>query len=519
MASNNSGLDDDFMETMLADFLDESQVYLRNLNDKLSTLDDLVSSCATDEPLNVDIGILNEMFRDAHSLKGLSAMLQLGNINGLTHKVENLFDAARDQKITINNDVVELLYQAVDCLTGMVDQLKSEGNDNLVYQPIVDEIQRVLDMSGIKSAAMNAEELAAALSSSGAPIVQSLNLDEPTVIPMGEIDAASIDPFAGVVDEDEIPQKYRSIFVAESIESLDTLCEMLLGDPEATKVDSLLVFCHQIKGSAASIGLNRPAKLAHLMEDLLQCLRESGRTITQSINEALLFAVDSLRAYIGVLASEGDQPDNFNDAHHRLLAAQAEPAVKSEPTIAIDAEPLGVDQADAGTITNGLTAAERHVISQSAPEKMQAVAGKITFRVGLPLIEIKVLLVLQKLQNIGSLFFQTPNNAIVAQLDGPVQLAFGLTTDLPLDEIRKRVDLDGLTAIIIEPIERTSRAAIESPLAPASSVDVPANRSQSMPVAGSSTSMPESLRAAPPVASLETKNADAGQPLVSPKST
>ena len=35
------------------------------------------------------------MFRSAHSLKGLSAMLGLTDINHLTHKIENVFDAAR----------------------------------------------------------------------------------------------------------------------------------------------------------------------------------------------------------------------------------------------------------------------------------------------------------------------------------------------------------------------------------------------------------------------------------------
>jgi two-component system, chemotaxis family, sensor kinase CheA len=462
MAPNNSGLDDDFMETMLADFLDESQVYLGNLNDKLSTLDELLNSCAADEPLNVDTGILNEMFRDAHSLKGLSAMLQLGNINGLTHKVENLFDAARDQKITIDSDVVELLFQAVDCLTGMVDQLKSEGNDNLVYQPIVDEIQRILDGNGIKNATVSAEELAATFPSTDAAADETSNVNEPELVPVVSLEVPTFDPFAGVVDEVEIPQKYRSIFVADSNESLDTLCEMLLGDPDSTKVDSLLVFCHQIKGSAATIGLNRPAKLAHLMEDVLQSLRESGQTTTKSINEALLFAVDSLRAYIGVLASEGDQPDNFNDAYQRLLAVQVDSTISVEsdeipaPSLVVDVPP-----ADAAASTDQLTAAEREMIRRCAPEKTNAVGGKVVFRVGLPLVEIKVLLVLQRLQNIGRLFYQTPEKDMVAFLDNPIQLVFGLTTDLPLEAVRKSVDLDGVTDIIVETVERAAPARRE----------------------------------------------------------
>ena len=53
-------------------------------------------SDACDHP-PCDETLLNEMFRSAHSLKGLSGMLGLADINNLTHRLENVFDAARKE--------------------------------------------------------------------------------------------------------------------------------------------------------------------------------------------------------------------------------------------------------------------------------------------------------------------------------------------------------------------------------------------------------------------------------------
>ena len=77
MGTGNLGLDDGFMTNMLGDFLDESQGYLANLNDDLMVLEGLVSTAGGNEPPEVDAKLLNGMFRDAHSLKGLSAMSEV----------------------------------------------------------------------------------------------------------------------------------------------------------------------------------------------------------------------------------------------------------------------------------------------------------------------------------------------------------------------------------------------------------------------------------------------------------
>lgn len=379
MAENDLGFDDDFMETMLSDFLDESQTYLTNLNDNLLTLDRLASSAGNDA-FDVDLELLNSMFRDAHSLKGLSAMLQLNNMNGLTHSIENVFDAARGGKLKLNSELVELMFQGVDRLTGMIDELKESGKDDVEFASVTGAIQEILDRqeSGIEQ--FSQEELEQAVASSAPPLVeQPAAVEElppapdevltkstisPAPIPSDGISEGSTqivsepkqieaDPFAGVVDENGLSSKYLSIFVDETTDSLEELNELLISDeieqPDA--VDRLLVSCHRIKGSAASIGLNRPAKLAHLMEDQLQELREANDALPMPLCDAFLATVDALREYITKINSGEEVQDKFPDAYQRLQKAHKQSAadtVEGPDSPSEESEPIDAVVEDAG---------------------------------------------------------------------------------------------------------------------------------------------------------------------------
>ena len=54
-------------------------------------------------------------------------MLGLTDINNLTHKIENVFDAARKNELTVNGDVTELVFMGLDQLAALIDQLEGAG--------------------------------------------------------------------------------------------------------------------------------------------------------------------------------------------------------------------------------------------------------------------------------------------------------------------------------------------------------------------------------------------------------
>jgi two-component system, chemotaxis family, sensor kinase CheA len=129
-----------------------------------------------------------------------------------------------------------------------------------------------------------------------------------------------------VRDEGEIPQKYLSIFVDESEASLDLLTSTLLALERGGKDEDLkrlMGTAHKIKGSAAAIGLNRIAKLTHLIEDVLQELLQTHGSLPTGVTDVLLKCTDSLQRNVAELKQGADRSDHFSQLASELLAARA----------------------------------------------------------------------------------------------------------------------------------------------------------------------------------------------------
>jgi two-component system chemotaxis sensor kinase CheA len=94
-------------------FLAEAREYLQILNTALLELEH--------EPSNRET--LQEMFRSAHSLKGMSATMGYQSLANLTHQMENVLDLLRQEGMQIQTDVANLLFEALDLLDTMLERL------------------------------------------------------------------------------------------------------------------------------------------------------------------------------------------------------------------------------------------------------------------------------------------------------------------------------------------------------------------------------------------------------------
>src|SRR5690606_21893502 len=80
--------------------------------------------------------------------KGLSAMLGLPKINGLTHNIENVFDAARRGDLPLDDGVVEVIFGSIDRLGELIDHLRHHSSDDLDCNPQIDRIRGLLQTIG-----------------------------------------------------------------------------------------------------------------------------------------------------------------------------------------------------------------------------------------------------------------------------------------------------------------------------------------------------------------------------------
>ncbi len=94
-------------------FLVEASEHLQTLNDGLLSL----------EENNDDLGVLDEIFRSAHTIKGSAAMLGFNVVSKLAHKMEDLLGKIRNKETSLSESVIDLLLQTVDSLTVQVEDI------------------------------------------------------------------------------------------------------------------------------------------------------------------------------------------------------------------------------------------------------------------------------------------------------------------------------------------------------------------------------------------------------------
>ncbi|MYL44719.1 chemotaxis protein CheA [Virgibacillus halodenitrificans] len=99
-------------------FLDESREHLQAVNDNLLHL----------EKQPDDLSIVNEIFRSAHTLKGMAATMGYEDISALTHKMENVLDKIRNSELMVNTHIIDIIFQAIEALEEMVEEI-AQGND------------------------------------------------------------------------------------------------------------------------------------------------------------------------------------------------------------------------------------------------------------------------------------------------------------------------------------------------------------------------------------------------------
>jgi len=105
-------------------FIDETAEHIQSLSDNIMALEN--------EPEDHDV--INEIFRAAHSLKGMAGMMGFKRMQHLTHDMENVFQEVRNDKIKVNGDIIDILFQCLDAIEGYLNIIKEtsdEGtNDN-----------------------------------------------------------------------------------------------------------------------------------------------------------------------------------------------------------------------------------------------------------------------------------------------------------------------------------------------------------------------------------------------------
>jgi len=110
------------MSQYLGAFLDEA-------GDNLKHLDDLILAVEKDQ---ADMGNIAEIFRSAHTLKGMSSTMGFDRMASLTHAMEDMLDSVRRGTYSLKAKDIDLLFRSLDTLQSMVDSIRNGNGDGSV---------------------------------------------------------------------------------------------------------------------------------------------------------------------------------------------------------------------------------------------------------------------------------------------------------------------------------------------------------------------------------------------------
>ncbi|MCI8947485.1 MAG: chemotaxis protein CheA [Lachnospiraceae bacterium] len=212
-------------------FIDETKEHLQSLNTQILDLEQ--------DSENADT--INEIFRAAHSLKGMAGTMGYKRMQNLTHDMENVFSEVRNGNIKVKANMIDILFQCLDALEEYLDNIQTtadEGtNDN---EPLIKALNRILD--GDDSGAseeVTAEEPAArevrSVPGEGAKwTTVVLGDSERTVIQKAMEQGKKVYGLTVYVQESCILKAARAFLVFKAMESLG---EIIVSSPSAQDIE------------------------------------------------------------------------------------------------------------------------------------------------------------------------------------------------------------------------------------------------------------------------------------------
>lgn len=151
-------------------FIEESKEHLQNLNESLLGMEK--------SPNNKNL--INEIFRVAHTLKGMAATMGFKKMSVLTHDMENVLSEIRNGALDSSAELLDVLFQCLDALERYIDVISDSGNEGSDdNRPIIDRLNAILNekKDGVKPAHTQSTTTSAAVQTQPKADVSSPSLE------------------------------------------------------------------------------------------------------------------------------------------------------------------------------------------------------------------------------------------------------------------------------------------------------------------------------------------------------
>jgi two-component system chemotaxis sensor kinase CheA len=119
------------------EFFSEAQEIIETLSRNLLSLDQSIKAGTSDPSL------INEAFRAVHTLKGLAGLFGAVRLGALSHRLEDVLDDLRLGRVELGQDVLDVLFGAVDAYTRILQAEKADSDEELDVEGLFSELERI----------------------------------------------------------------------------------------------------------------------------------------------------------------------------------------------------------------------------------------------------------------------------------------------------------------------------------------------------------------------------------------
>ncbi len=209
-------------------FLDETKEHLQNLNTQILELES--------DAENMDT--INEIFRAAHSLKGMAGTMGFKRMQNLTHDMENVFSEVRTGNIKVQPEMIDVLFQCLDALEEYTDNIQTSANEGTNDNEIlIKQLNDILDGGSTKEQATEAAgSKAAAEGTVGGEKWKDIVLEDSQVAVLQEAkkQGRKVYGLNVVVEANCVLKAARAFLVFKAVEEI---AEIIVSSPSAQEVE------------------------------------------------------------------------------------------------------------------------------------------------------------------------------------------------------------------------------------------------------------------------------------------
>lgn len=307
------------MSQYLRMFLDESEEHLQTLNQNLLDLENNPN----------DDQIINNIFRAAHSLKGMAATMGYDKMANLTHEMENVLDRIRAKKMVLVTEIVDILFACLDRLEKLVREIADGGQE---ISEVEDLILQLQDVKSGKTPTLSASCAVVAAPIAASSKIGSIEIDEESHSTI--LDYLKKNYFCYLLEvelvEDCLLKAVRGFMVIKNLRELGIVIKSIpsVKDIEEENFDHAFQVLYVTQESEEEI-----------RKSVVEITDVKGMEITRVTDEDLA-GEEVTAAHKEVAATVAHEIEMDLDIEAKKPQNQAQPDVKVAPTVRVDIDRL-----------------------------------------------------------------------------------------------------------------------------------------------------------------------------------